>query len=247
MIRSYPSILWLLAETVQDRKIKGIHPRLIFSTSELLSEQVREIINSSFNVELFDFYGSVEFGNFAWECQEHAGYHIDSESVVVEFLKNGEMVSPGVKGQIVVTGLFNYVMPLIRYYLGDIGTPSDEKCSCGRGLPLMKVVDGRADDFLVLPSGRIISPRSIHVLHYIDGIARYRIIQEKMDEFIVQIVKGRNLSQKTVSQVKEEILRGCLGEDVKIRVELVDEIPRDKSGKIRAVMSKIKLGSGKSS
>jgi len=239
-IEGYPSILLLIAETVQDRKIKGLNPRLIFSTSELLIDGIRKKINSVFKTELFDRYGSVEFGTFAWECQRHNGYHLDIEDVVVEFLKNGETVSLGEKGEIVVTSLFNYAMPLIRYSLGDIGTLSDEQCSCGRGLPLMKIIDGRADDFLVLPSGKTISARNIGTLEYIDGIARCRIIQEQKDKIIVQIVKGRNFSQETIKQVREKILRGCLGEDVKIVVKLVEEIPKDKSGKIRMVMSKVK-------
>lgn len=104
----------------------------------------------------------------------------------------------------------------------------------------MKIIDGRADDFLVLPSGKTISARNIGTLEYIDGIARCRIIQEQKDKIIVQIVKGRNFSQETIKQVREKILRGCLGEDVKIVVKLVEGIPKDKSGKIRMVMSKVK-------
>jgi phenylacetate-CoA ligase len=239
-IEGYPSILFLIARKVQDRKIKEINPRLIFSTAELLIEGIRKKINSVFGTELFDRYGSVEFGTFAWECQRHNGYHLDIEDVVVEFLKNGETVSPGEKGEIVVTSLFNYAMPLIRYSLGDIGTLSNEQCSCGRGLPLMKIIDGRSDDFLVLPSGKRISPRNIGTLEYIDGIARWKIIQEKKDKIIVQIVKGENFSQETVEQVKEKVLRGCLGENVEIVIKLVEKIPEDRSGKIRMILSKVK-------
>lgn len=240
-IEGYPSILFLIAKKVQDRKIREINPRLIFTTAELLIEGIRKKINSVFDTELFDRYGSVEFGTFAWECQRHNGYHLDIEDVVVEFLKNGEPVSPGERGEIVVTSLFSYAMPLIRYSIGDVGTLSNEQCSCGRGLPLMKIIDGRADDFLVLPSGKIISPRNIGTLEYIDGISGWRIIQEKKDKIIVQIVKGENFSQKTIEQVKEKVLTGCLGENVEIVVKLVEEIPKNESGKIRMVMSKVKV------
>ncbi len=240
VIESYPSILWLIAQTVQDKHIEGINPRLIFCTAELLPQDVRKKINSTLNADLIDQYGSAEFGTFAWECPEHNGYHMDIESIVVEFLKNGENVSPGEKGEIVVTGLFKFAMPLIRYSIGDIGSPSSDQCSCGRGLPLMKIVEGRADDFLVLPSGTIISPRNINLLEYIDGIASYRIIQEKPDKLRVQVVASGDFSQEIIPQVKSEILRGCLGEDMEISVEMVDEIPRDKAGKIRAVVSEVK-------
>ena len=239
VIESYPSVLLLIVNTIQDKNIEGLNPRLILSTAELLSQNVRKKINSTFNIELFDQYGSAEFGTFAWECQEHNGYHMDIESVVVEFLKNGENTSPGEKGEIVVTGLFNFAMPLIRYSLGDVGSYRIEQCSCGRRLPLMKIIEGRTDDFLVLPSGTIISPRNVNFLENVDGISEYRIIQKKPNKILVQITKGTNFSQKTVSQAKEEIRSGCLGEDIIINVEIVDQIPRDKSGKIKAVVSEV--------
>lgn len=239
VIEGFPSILWLIANTVEDKHIEGISPRLIFCTAELLPQDVRRKINSTFGVELFDQYGSAEFGTFAWECQEHNGYHMDIESVVVEFLKNGENISPGEKGDIVVTSLFNFAMPLIRYSIGDVGSYSFEQCACRRGLPLMRDIEGRADDFLVLPSGTTISPRNINFLEYVDGVAEYRIIQKNQNEIVVQVTKGIDFSQETVSQVQDVIRNGCLGEDIEVSVELVDKIPRDKSGKIRAVVSEV--------
>jgi len=182
----------------------------------------------------------MEFGTFAWECQEHNGYHMDIESLVVEFVKNGENASPEEKGDIVVTGLFNFTMPLIRYAIGDAGSYSLEQCSCGRGLPLMKIIEGRVDDFLVLPSGTVISPRNINFLENVKGILEYRIIQKKLDTILIQIRKGTEFSENTISQTKDEIRNGCLNEDITIDVEIVDEISRDKSGKTRAVVSELK-------
>ena len=120
----------------------------------------------------------MEFGTFAWECQEHNGYHMDIESLCVEFIKDGEKVSPEEKADIIVTGLFNFTMPLIRYKIGDSGSFSSDLCPCGRGLPLMKIVEGRTDDFLILPSGTLISPRNINFLENVKGISEYRIIQK---------------------------------------------------------------------
>lgn len=238
VIEGYPSILLLIANTIQN-EIESINPRIIICSSELLTPDARKKINSSFGVQLFDQYGSAEFGTVAWECQEHNGYHMDIESVVVEFLKNEENTSPGEKGEIVVTGLFNSAMPLIRYSVGDVGSYDDDQCSCGRKLPIMNIIEGRKDDFLILPSGRIISPRNINFLEHIDGITEYRIIQKKQNKIVVQTKKGSNFSQKTVIQIKNEIEKGCVGENIEIDVEIVDEIPRENSGKIRAVVSEI--------
>ena len=242
VIEGYPSILLLITNTVREN-IEGINPKLIICSSELLIQDVRKKINSTFCTELFDQYGSAEFGTVAWECQEHNGYHMDIESVVVEFLKNGENTSPGEKGEIVITGLFNSSMPLIRYSVGDVGSYDNEQCSCGRRLPMMNVIEGRKDDFIILPSGTIISPRNINFLEYIEGIVEYRIIQKKQNKIVVQATKGINFSQKTITQIKDEIRNGCLDEDIEINVEIVDEMPREKSGKIRAVVSELNKAS----
>ena len=239
VIQAYPSILSLIAQRIEETLIHKINPRLIITTSESMSQALRKKINSAFQSEIFDQYGSTEFGTFAWECSEHNGYHIDIEDCIVEFLNNGEAVSPGENGEIVVTSLSNYAMPLIRYSLGDIGTPSNEKCSCGRGLPLIKKINGRIDDFLTLPSGQLLSPRNLGTLEYIEGIAKFRIIQEYKDKIIVQVVKGAYFCAKTVKQIQSNILQGCLGENLQIIVETVEDIPRDKSGKQRMILSKV--------
>ena len=239
VIECYPSILWLIGKVIQKEDIEGINPRIIHSTAELLSHKVRKEINSIFNVELFDQYGSMEFGTFAWECQEHNGYHMDIESLCVEFIKDGEKVSSEEKADIIVTGLFNFTMPLIRYKIGDSGSFSSELCHCGRGLPLMKILEGRTDDFLVLPSGTVISPRNINFLENVKGISEYRIIQKELDRILLQIVKGIDFSENTISQAKNVIRNGCLDEDIGINVEFVEKIPRDKSGKKRAVISEL--------
>ncbi len=240
VIEGYPSILWLIANCIENKNIQGIDPKIIHSTAEVLPLNVRKKINSVFNIEIFDQYGSMEFGTFAWECQEHNGYHMDIESIVVEFVKNGEIASPKEKADLVVTGLFNLTMPLIRYAIGDAGSYKLEQCSCGRGLPLMNIIEGRIDDFIVLPSGTVISPRNINFLENVRGISEYRIIQKTQDKILVQIIKGTEFSENTVSEAEKEIRNGCLNEDITINVEIVEKIPRDKSGKTRAVVSELK-------
>lgn len=98
----------------------------------------------------------------------------------------------------------------------------------------------REPHFLILPSGRTISPRAINVIEYIPGIARYRTIQEEKGRFVVQLVKGKGFSERTISQIKQQIKVGCLGEDVKVEVELMEEIPKERTGKLRTVVSKVR-------
>jgi len=234
-VDALPSFLLLLARELENRG-KVIRPRLVFSSGELLDVRSRKLINSTFEIEMFDVYGCTEAGNIAWECSEHAGYHTNIDLVVTEFVKDGEHAVAGESGEILLTPLWNYAMPLIRYKIGDIGTMSNETCPCGRGLPLMKVLEGRYDDFIILPSGRIIPPfvTSIY-FENIEGIAEYRIIQETKQYFIIQIVLRDEYNDAIFLQLKDRFTKG-FGEDVTINIEVVDAIPR--SGKLRRVVSK---------
>lgn len=241
VISGYASLIELAARAIVERGIK-IQPRIIFSAGELLDRRRRELINSTFQVDTFDWYGSVESGyDVAWECSQHQGYHINIDAAVIEFVRDGENVAVGEEGEIVFTGLFNYAMPLIRFNVEDVGIPSDERCPCGRELPLMKVVGGRAEDYIVLPSGRILSPLTIWdtaAFPHLEGVSRFRIIQEKRDEFTVLLALLEGYDEDVVVQF-EEGLKRVLKEDVKVKINVLEAIPRDRSGKLRRIISKV--------
>lgn len=242
IIDGYSSAIYLLAQEVK-KSHTDINPRIVFGTAEFLTEEMRDVINSVFGVEIFDQFGGVEMGRTAWECPEHAGYHIDMDAVVMEFIKDGEQVASGERGEIVYTNLYNYTMPIIRYRIEDVGIPADEKCPCGRGLPLMKLVEGRKDSFIKTPNGRIYPQMTfwsiMRMFSESDKIINFKVIQEKIDVIKIQIVPGRGFTQETINQLKSDI-KNVLGEEVHIEVEPVDEIPRE-AGKVRSVVSKIKI------
>lgn len=127
-----------LALEIKRRQIEHIRPRLIFCTAEYLHRKDRGVISNIFHSEVFDYYSTTECGNIAWECEEHKGYHIDIDNVIVESVKDGRTVPAGEEGEIVITALNNYTMPLIRYKIGDTGVLGERPCPCGRGLPLLK-------------------------------------------------------------------------------------------------------------
>jgi len=239
-IKGYPSVLMLLAEVCKHEG-NAVKPRLIFTGAELLDNESRRSINSAFGIELLDNYASYEFGLLAWECHEHVGYHINVDGVTMEFIKGGESVVPGERGEIVCTSLVNYTMPLIRYKIGDLGIPSEEQCSCGRTLPLMKIVEGREGDFLVALNGRIIPPTifSPYPFENFEGIRQFRIIQERRDELTIQlVVRGSFLGAQTLERAKREIQK-VFGEGMHVKFQILENIPRDPSGKLRKVVSKI--------
>jgi len=245
IIDGYSSSIYLLAKALQESGSDKIHPRGIYGTAELLTNEMREDINSTFGVEMYDQFGCVELGRTAWECPAHSGYHIDVDAVVMEFIRDGKQVPPGERGEIVYTSLYNYAMPLIRYAIGDIGVPSDRTCPCGRGLPLMEWVEGRADAFIQVPGGQIFSPIIWTILlRRFPEIARFRVNQEKIEEIKIQVEPRGDFTRSTIERITENI-RNTLGKEVHISIEPVDAIPKDKSGKVRSVISKVEIDWGK--
>jgi phenylacetate-CoA ligase len=240
VIFSYPSMLLLLSQEIEKRNLRGINPRLIRTGGESLTKDIRNKVSNAFNCDVYAQYASEEFGVMTFECNAHSGYHVISDAVIIEIVNEDGHVVEGEEGEIVVTGLFNYTMPLIRYKLGDIGTLTHEKCACGRQLPLIKSIEGRTDDFLVLPSGKKVSPRVINVIEGIPGVSRYKTVQEAKDRIVVNLVKGKGFGQETLKEIEKRIKAGCLAEDVEVDVKLVEDLPLERRGKLRAVISNVK-------
>ena len=244
VVRGYAMPVYMAAKYLIEKGINDVRPKSVITSAETLFDPMRKTIEKAFCCSVFDTYGSREVGAIASECEEHLGYHIAAENVVVEFVKDGENVSLGEDGVILLTGLRNYGMPLIRYEIGDVGEPSNEVCSCGRGLPLMKTVKGYESQFLSAldkKSGKIV-PVSSHIDYFIDLLesppTSYRIIQESLNHVIIKIVKDKRCSNQDTDLLVRE-LQNCLGSDVKIEVQFTDTLPPLPSGKRTPVISKI--------
>ncbi|WP_440953860.1 phenylacetate--CoA ligase family protein [Methanosarcina sp. Mfa9] len=239
VLDGYTSSIRLLAEAVEKNDIKDINPKVVFGTSELLDPDTRKYINSVFDVEMIDHFGCVELNRTAWECGEHAGYHIDVDAVVMEFISDGEAADPGERGEIVYTGLYNYAMPLIRYSIEDVGVPSDEVCPCGRGLPLMKLIEGRSDSFMQIPDGRIFSPIIwTLIMRQIPGVGQFKAIQERKDLIRVLVVRDQAFTEAAAGQIVHDV-QEVMGEGIHVDVEVVEEIQKEPSGKVRCAVSKV--------
>jgi len=247
VLGGYSSSLLLLAKKAAEKNLDTIKPKIIFSGAELIDDFSRRFIEKTFNAPVYDQYAIIELERIAWQCREKEKYHIDADFIITQFVdENGEEVSEGESGQIVCTSLFNYAMPFIRYAVGDIGVPSNEECPCGRTLPLMEVIEGRRDSLLVLPDGRFLSPRvmtitmnSFKLSQYID---QFRIIQKDLDLFNIFIKKKGNFNEQAFKRELLSHIRRNLNvtaQEVSFQIDFVDEIPLDKSGKFKAIISEL--------
>lgn len=244
MLFGYPSVFDLLAKTAKRHNIKmdrlGI--KVAFVTSERLYPYQRDTIENVFGCPVANGYGGRDAGFIAHQCPE-GGMHLSYEDIIVEIVDHqGTPVANGESGEIVVTHLGTSEFPFVRYKTGDIAVMSDEKCPCGRGLPMLKSIEGRSTDFVIAADGTILHGLSlIYILRDMETVESFKIIQESKMETRVQVVaKSGNVTE----EMSDTIVAGFqsrLGKDVEINVEPVAEIAAEKSGKYRYVISKVEI------
>jgi phenylacetate-CoA ligase len=212
-------------------------PRWIFGVSELVDEHGREMIRLAFGRDLIDLYGAAETGCIAWQCPECSDYHMNIDSLVIEFLPDREHSAPDSPAAMVITNLHSRAFPIIRYAIGDAGLPSPKMPLCGRGLPLMTIIAGREDDAITLPSGRKLSPLYFFaVMKKIPGLRHWRVTQETSKDLRISVVVAPDASFSKADA--EAVIRGCIAEPIDIILETVPVIPSDPSGKQRSVIVK---------
>jgi phenylacetate-CoA ligase len=235
----YPSSLALLAEHARrrGRSLDTGGLRAIFVTGEVCYPHQREVIGSVFRAPVADGYGSRDAGFIAHECPE-GRMHLTGENVIVEIMDvKGVPLPAGEAGEIVVTHLDAYAMPFIRYRTGDVGRLEPGRCSCGRGLPMLAMVQGRTTDFLCLPDGTVRHALSIiYPLRAMPGVCQFRVTQNEDLSVIVDVVADDRLGRITADAVTRRV-RPVVGDRVGLDVRLVGEIAGERSGKFRYVLS----------
>jgi len=237
-IRGYPSAMYVFAEHLKEARIDDIKPKAIFTTAEVLYPIQRKAIESQFGCRVFDGYGARDGGPNAMECSEHTGLHVSVEGVVIEFVKDNETVSSGESGRMLCTDLFNYAMPFIRYSVGDVGTPTNELCPCGRGLPLIKSIEGRTTDIIRFGNGTVLSGPAFTLLFKEFDIEQYQIVQTAKNRLVIKIVRGIDYNEKDTDYISN-IIKSHAGQDVEVNIKIVDSIPAAKSGKRLFFISKV--------
>jgi len=242
VLRGYASAIYLFACFLEHEGL-FVRPDAVITTAEMLFDHQRRKIEEVFGCEVYDSYGSREVEEIASECGEHVGYHISAENVVLEYVKNGDCIAPGEMGAILVTNLRNYAMPFIRYEIGDLGKPSDETCSCGRSLPLMKSIEGRITDIIVTPKKNFASIFD-GPLYHMTHVQQYQVVQEDYDKILVKIVRSEDYSEDDNERIVSA-MKQYLGEDVEVKIEFVDFIPLTSSGKRRYIISKVPVNFNK--
>ena len=233
--------LYMLAKYLVESGVQDLRPRGIVSTSMMLLEAERQVIEAAFSCKVTDRYGCEEVGLIASECDQHRGFHLNIEHLFIEFLRpDGSPAASGEEGAIVVSDLLNRGMPLLRYRVEDVGVPSDRVCPCGRGFPMMERVVGRVADYLKKPDGSMVAGVSLveRTLTAIDGIEQLQIVQPAARQIELNVVRAPEFSQASESALLAEF-QNVFGSDFEIRISYLTNIPQEASGKYRFSICRI--------
>ena len=237
VIYHFPSSMLLVARLLEGRReAHRISPRLVICHGELMTTEQRTYLEQVLGCPVYDQYGAQEFNRMGWDCTHHRGFHEDSDSVHLEIVSGDRSAEPGEEGEVVVTGLVNDLMPLVRYRIGDTGYFSSERCPCGRALPLFRLTEGRLDDVLDLPDGRRIGPRTLAPrIERLRGFHQYRVLQRRPDSLEVLLVCNADADADLEGRVCG-VVRDVVGPGVHIEASRVPEIKLSRRGKLRKIV-----------
>jgi phenylacetate-CoA ligase len=239
IIVAYVGPLVQLAEWLTACGRRIWRPQAIIGGAEAMHDFQREAIERAFLAPAFNTYGCREFMLIAAECEQRHGLHVNSDHLVVELRTSHGAASDGHAGEVVITDLFNYGMPFVRYANGDMATASTEHCHCGRGLPLLARVEGRILDAIRTPGGHVLPGEFFpHMLKDVPGLQRFQLVQRRLDRLDLSIVRGAGFDDASLEYIHREVDK-VLGDSVQLHCHFVDEIPLTRSGKMRVTVSEL--------
>lgn len=244
MILAYVQSARELAQFAMREKKKILPPGGVMTSAGTLDEYTHDLLTHVFKCPILNRYGSREMGDMACSCKADEGLHINMFSSFVEILDDNYNRCPdGEMGNIIVTSLTEYAMPLIRYNIGDVGVLSDKQCSCGRGLLMLKRVNGRnVDIFKTRDGNKVDGEYFTHLFYNERRIKQFQVIQDNYEDITIKIVLAEGETQASVKDfcenIKQDIYK-VMGL-VKIIFDFVNDIPVTKSGKRAYTISHIK-------
>jgi phenylacetate-CoA ligase len=241
MLFGYPSALSHIARHAERCGVRmdDLGVEVAFVTAERLYDDQRATIARVFGCKVANGYGGRDAGFIAHDCPS-GGMHISAEDIVVETIDaEGTPTRPGEAGEIVVTHLATSEFPFIRYRTGDVGMLDDKQCACGRGLPLLKEIQGRTTDFIHAVDGTMMHGLAlIYTVRDLPGVREFKIVQHTRERVEVVIVADSAFGAAEQRRIVSDF-RVRLGAAVDVAITRVDCIAPERSGKYRYVVSHV--------
>ncbi|MEJ2719148.1 MAG: AMP-binding protein [Deltaproteobacteria bacterium] len=243
VIHTNPSVLRSLINNLSYPVREVIQPRIVILGGETIDEGLKTQFQAELDAEFFNIYGAIEFGRLAWECPTHEGLHFNADHFILELLEGEDSSQAGGAPVAVVTSLYAFAMPFIRYRLGDLCSPVQRECSCGSPLPLIHYPLGREEDIVRLPSGKILSPRRLdHILRAFSNVLKWQVVQQTLDHFIVKLVLDGRPDDEMLHRIRSGF-NEYFQEPVSIDIQSVDFI-EEGAPKARTFTSRVPASVG---
>lgn len=243
LIEAYVDAIYELSRFIIREGLHIESPRAIITSAGVLKPIMREVITQAFNCPVLNRYGSREVGGIACSCLLNNELHINEFSHYLEIVdEEGNPCEEGIEGDILITLLTNYTMPLIRYQIQDRGIWASGPCPCGRTTRRLVNVTGRQNDYLIASDGSKINGAALPTLLYpVSGIKRYQYLQVQKDKVVLLVVPDdgfdTDILRKEIQSPLERLKAMLNG--LSVQLDIVDEITPSKSGKYRYVLNEL--------
>jgi phenylacetate-CoA ligase len=248
-VRAYPAYAAELAARLLAAGVElPAAPRAVISCSETLTAARAAVIAQAFRAPVVNHYSSWEALHVAQTCPDNpAVLHVNPERVAFWVARaDGTPAAPGELGRLQLTVLSNYVQPFVNYDIGDWGAAAGA-CPCGRGWPTLTGLEGRTSEVIRTASGRLVSAILLNQLPSLGSrsaeVWEYQAEQTAPDQVILRVVPAPRFGASTATALRTE-LQECLGHDVTLRVDVVDRIPPEPSGKRPVIVARAPATAG---
>jgi phenylacetate-CoA ligase len=242
LVLAYAQAIYELAQFAEQESIQVTPQNAIMTSAGTLYPFMRQKIESVFGARVFNRYGSREVGDMGSECPAHEHLHTAPMGHYLEIVDDdGNPVPDGIEGNILVTCLTNFAMPLLRYFIGDRGVFSRQSCcACGRSGRMLKAVLGRNVDAFRTRTGTLVDGEYFtHLLYFRDWVHKFQVVQSDYEDIVFKIAGPRSDVPGAVADEIVSKTRLVMGSACQVRFELMDDIPPSPSGKYRYTVSEV--------
>jgi phenylacetate-CoA ligase len=240
VVRGYGAHVGALFRFAANHRLPLHRPKCVAYGADRMVEADRVIIEREFGAPVISTYQAAEALRIGFQCEERKAFHLSIDDTAVRVIDaGGKPIPPGGQGAIVISNLVNRASVVLNYRLGDIVTVSAERCPCGRTLPTIEAIDGRAEDFVVHGDGRrlhglvVLAP-----LLRVAGVVQLQLIQEEPRRFVLRVVCAPQSAWVSICRDLEAAMRSVLGASIAVDIERADTITPEASGKVRSVISR---------
>jgi phenylacetate-CoA ligase len=226
----------LFVELLRDDRPPHLPSVAVFAADGLAEPMRREI--TAAGVHVLSVYQAVETTTIGFECEAHAGHHLNVDVCPLRIVDDeGRDLPPETPGQVVVSNLVNRGTILLNYRLGDIAARLPGRCECGRSLPRLSGVEGRVNEWLRSADGAQIHPQVLRsILRKIPGLLRYQLVQEAPGVVRIVAVAEPSADPETLgARIEAETTDAA--EALEVEVTLTDTLSRSAAGKVRGLQS----------